>query len=145
MVVLRKAVPSDMEILFKWANDPLVRKNSFNSEPISYETHKAWFKRMMDNPEIHQYILVDGGLEVGQIRLNVDGREAEIGYSIAPEYRGMGYGKKILQLIKEEVHKDLPQISTLVAKVKPDNNASNKAFASEGYGLKYHCYTLSIE
>ena len=39
---LRTADENDMDLLFQWANDPDVRKNSFHSEPISYETHKKY-------------------------------------------------------------------------------------------------------
>lgn len=42
MVNLRKAEQSDMDLLFEWANDPAVRKNSFRSDPIPYADHVKW-------------------------------------------------------------------------------------------------------
>ena len=81
---------------------------------------------------------------IGQIRLNVDYDEAEIGYSIAKEYRGKGYGHKILQLIEELISKEYPKIQKLVAKVKPDNDASNKLFQNEGYDMRCYCYDKKI-
>ena len=68
--------------------------------------------------------------------------EAEIGYSIAADFRGRGYGHKILQLINQKVHDELPQIKQLVAKVKPENTASKKLFENEGYEMKYTCFIL---
>lgn len=141
---LRYATHLDMDILFEWANDPIVRSNSFNSQPIPYDAHKAWFNRMMAEPCILQFILMDDDKLVGQIRLNIDADEAEIGYSIASDYRGKGYGHKILQLVAGLVEKDYPQIKKLIAKVKPDNSASKKLFESEGYEMKYSCYSLAI-
>lgn len=144
MVILRKARFSDMDLLYKWANDPIVRKNSFHSEPISYETHRLWFNHMMQDESVCQFILMDGDIPVGQIRLNVDMEEAEIGYSIAKEFRGKGYGRKILQLIIDEVNEQFPKVKKLVAKVKPGNNTSRKLFEREGYDMKYFCYMLEV-
>lgn len=142
MIYLRESTTDDMDLLYKWANDPDVRKNSFNMDPIPYESHVSWFNRIMEDPTVLQYILMDDVIPVGQIRLNVDGGNAEIGYSIGSEFRGKGYGHRILQLMAEKIAAECPQISTLVAKVKPDNIASNKLFESEGYEMKYSCYTL---
>ena len=88
MVYLRDATQSDMDLLYAWANDPAVRKNSFKSNPIPYEDHIKWFKHIMEDDNVLQFIMMDDEKPVGQIRLNVDGDEAEIGYSIAAECRG---------------------------------------------------------
>ena len=132
----------DIDLLYTWANDPAVRKNSFKSEPIPYEDHKRWFEHIMMDDKVLQYILMDDEMPVGQIRLNVENEYAEIGYSIAAEHRGKGYGHKILQLIMQKIKSDYPQIKKLIAKVKPDNMASRKLFESEGYEMKYSCYSL---
>lgn len=144
MVFLRNAEKDDMDLLFTWANDPIVRANSFNTDPIPYKSHVIWFRKMMEDATVHQFILMDEAIPVGQIRLNVEGDEAEIGYSVGSEFRGKGYGQKILQLIVDKITADYPNIKTLVAKVKPENIASNKLFESEGYEMKYTCYTLDI-
>lgn len=142
MVFLRKAEKDDMDLLFRWANDPVVRANSFDINPIQYENHVKWFNKMMGDSTIIQFILIDEDVPVGQIRLNVDGDEAEVGYSIGAEFRGEGYGHKILQLVTEAVSTNYPLIKTLVAKVKPENIASKKLFECEGYEMKYSCYIL---
>ena len=142
MVYLREAEETDMDLLFSWANDPAVRKNSFRTDPIPYEDHVKWFHHVMEDKNAIQYIMMDDDIPVGQIRLNIDGEEAEIGYSIAANFRGRGYGHKILQLIVQKVQEGQPQIKKLIAKVKPENGASKKLFESEGYEMKYSCYAL---
>lgn len=142
MVYLREAAQQDMDLLFGWANDPVVRANSFTVDPIPYESHVAWFQRMMKDDSALQYILMDGEVPVGQIRLNINGEEAEIGYSVASEFRGKGYGRKMLQLVLEKVNEERPGIRKLVAKVKPENAASAKLFESEGYDTVCTCYAL---
>ena len=34
---------NDCSLIYNLSNDPLVRSNSFNSEPIIYENHVKWF------------------------------------------------------------------------------------------------------
>lgn len=144
MVYLREANMQDMDLIYEWANDPAVRINSFNSEPIQYDTHVKWYNRIMSEEAVLQFILMDDDTPVGQIRLNIDGDEAEIGYSIASAYRGKGYGHAVLQLVAEEVKADHPDIKCLVAKVKPGNIASRKLFEHEGYETEYTCYKLQL-
>lgn len=142
MVHLREAVKSDMDLLYEWANDPVVRHNSFRSGHIPYDVHQKWFGRMMEDERVLQYILMDDDTPVGQIRLNMDADEAEVGYSVASQYRGQGFGRIMLRLVAKEVASRYPHIKRLVAKVKPDNIASNRLFESEGYDMEYLCYSL---
>ena len=44
---LRKATIEDMDLLFQWANDPVVRKNSFSTAEISYEEHTKWYHNLL--------------------------------------------------------------------------------------------------
>ena len=146
MLKLREIELADIDLLFEWANDSLTRKNSFHSDMIQYEDHKKWFGRMMSDDSVLQYIMMEDEIPVGQIRLNLEAEKAEIGYSIAAEYRGRGYGHKILQLIKREIRNKHPEIRKLVARVKPDNEASNRLFISEGYIPEFteYSYELSV-
>lgn len=144
MLYLRKATIGDMDLLFKWANDPVVRENSFNTNTISYDVHKRWFDSIMNDPSVLQYIMMDNDIPIGQIRLKVHGDEAEIGYSVAKEYRKKGYGHEILRLMADRIRKDNLAIKRLVAKVKPDNTASNRLFISEGYEAIYTCFSKMI-
>ena len=143
MIYLREAEKSDLDLLFTWANDPAVRQNSFTTDQIPYKVHRKWFDHMMSDAMVLQYILMDDEVPVGQIRLNIDNDSAEIGYSIAAEHRGKGYGHKVLQLITKVVKEHHPEIRTLIAKVKPENAASKKLFEGEGYEMKYLSYTLN--
>lgn len=89
---LRRAEHADRDLLFGWANDDAVRANAFHTEKIPYEKHVVWFDKMMADASVHQYILCDGGTPVGQIRLNVEGSEAYVDYSIAADQRGRAMG-----------------------------------------------------
>lgn len=134
---LRKAQFSDLDLLFNWVNEAEVRKSAFNSEPIRYEDHMNWFKRMMGNSDEIQYILMLKEKPIGQIRLSIDGDQAEIDYSISKEVRGNGYGKEILELIKQETEAEFSFVKKLIAKVKPSNTSSLYCFKENGFVEKY--------
>lgn len=142
---LRTATTEDCDMLFEWANDSDVRKNSFSTDVTEYEDHVASYKKLMESTNSKQYILVVDNQNVGQLRVLVDDNKAEISYSIASDYRCMGYGKVIISLAAGVVRRDFPNVKTLVAQVMPDNVASQKAFLDNNYSNKCLMYELNID
>ena len=137
-VYLRQAGRKDAELFFKWVNEPAVRANSFNTEPISWESHQKWFDKALADDEVRIYVLMQDNLPVGQVRLTFENSKWQISYSIASAYRGQGYGKIILQLAENELIMDGHAGETLFAEVKTDNIASQRIFTRLGYG-KIEC------
>jgi acetyltransferase-like isoleucine patch superfamily enzyme len=137
---LRAASEADMEILFEWANEPLVRQNSFSVKEISYDEHKKWFTRLLKDPHQKQYMYIQDGEAIGQARICLDGAKAKISYSICADKRKMGYGKRILWEVCRLAKQDFPWVETFVGEVKPENTASQKAFLSAGFLEKSYTY-----
>lgn len=126
---LRKVTHNDCKLVFEWANDEIVRLNSFNVEPIIYENHVDWFRKKLESNNSFMYIFEVDSVEVGIIRLDkIHDNSYLINYSIAKEYRGKGYATLLLKLVKE-TYKN----SVLVGKVKATNIGSLKAFIKAGY------------
>lgn len=140
---LKKAGWEDLDLLFAWANDPAVRKNSFCTTEIPYEEHKLWYRRLLEDPGRMQYLYFKNGMPVGQVRVAAAGEEAEISYSICAQKRGRGYAKEMLCLLREQISADFPNVRYLTAKVKTDNDASKKVFLSIGYQKIYEIYRMS--
>ena len=140
MLFLRKVTNEDMDLLFTWTNEASTRLNSFRSAKIDYEEHKEWFKGIVNSAEQRQYILMCGSEAVGQVRLSIKDREAEINYSISEPYRRNGYGKEMIRLIKQKVKEELPHVSKLIAKVKPSNVASIYCFEKNQFEEKFQQY-----
>ena len=131
---LRKVKPADVDLLYEWANDSEVRKNAFHTESIPYENHVKWFAKMLEDPSVYQYILYQRELPIGQIRLNVEGGEALIDYGISAEYRGKGFGSKLLELVREQIATDkISNVIKLIGQVKYENQASARAFEKSGF------------
>ncbi len=132
-VYLREAQIQDRDLLFQWANDALVRQNAFHTEQIPYENHIKWYDNMMQNPFVYQYILCDGELPVGQLRLDIKKTTAVIDYSIAQNKRGLGLGYQIIMLAKEKVASEITSVTELIGQVKYGNTASEKVFEKCGF------------
>lgn len=133
---LRKVKWEDMDLLYAWANDKEVRQNSFSSEPIAYPIHQKWFREKMQEENSHLFILCQEQQNIGMLRLDMEGKKAVISYSIAAEYRNMSYGEKLIFLAEQKVRQSFPEIELLMAKVKADNQASNRIFVKSGYEKK---------
>lgn len=130
---LRDVETTDIDLLFKWANDSTVRQNAFNTEPIPYENHKMWFVKMLADKDVQQYILCNDNTPLGQIRLNIEDNKAVIDYSIDKEWRGLGLGAKMVLMAEEVLKIKITDVIYCVAQVKYENAASARVFEKCGY------------
>lgn len=142
---LRSTELSDVDLYYEWANDPVVRSNSFNTEHIPYESHVNWFNLALQRDDVVLFVLMEDDTAVGQIRLNIKDCVAEISYSISSDFRGKGYGGKIVALIVEKIKTEMHDIKAVRARVKPDNAASLKVFEHEGFAKKEVVFELNVE
>ncbi len=92
----RKARMEDADLLWRWANDPETRRNSFNKSPIPYAEHLVWLEGRLWSAATCFWLFTDEGRPVGQVRCEMTGPLAEIDISVAPESRGRGYGRAML-------------------------------------------------
>lgn len=141
---LRKVTGSDINLLFKWANDQDVRANSRYPQSITRKEHSAWFKKKMSDPKTHMYILTELNQDVGVIRFDKKDTKFLISYSIDKYYRGRGLGKIIL----EEGFKKISLISRsphFIAQVKQGNIASEKIFNQLGFKLSSEEFINNIK
>lgn len=141
---LRKATEGDMDLLYKWVNDPSVRANSFSTEIIDYEKHQKWFENLLENDSSIQYIYIYDEEMIGQIRVKIKDEIAELGYSIRMDKRHMGHGKNILRLLTEQIKKDCPGIKKLIGNVKAENIASQKALLGAGFVETRKRFEISV-
>jgi len=125
----RLATMDDMDLIYKWANEPLVRANSFNSEPIPYENHVKWYSALMSDSATNiQLIFISDNKPIGQCRLKVTDGIAEIGYSLDFDSRGRGQSVIMITALTEWLQNNRPDIASIIAKVKPENKASIATF-----------------
>jgi len=135
-ITFRKAELRDSNDILIWRNDIVTRQNSFNSEKISNEEHKRWIKDVIYSSEINLFIITNNyGNKLGVVRFNNKDNHTEINITIAPKYRNKGFGSKVIKQISNYYIKEY-KISYIIAKIKPENIYSIKAFENVDY--KFH-------
>ncbi|MCH5274570.1 MAG: pseudaminic acid synthase [Lachnospiraceae bacterium] len=136
-VTLVSAKEEQEELVFIWANEEETRKQSFSTEPISNETHHAWYGETLASDTRSLYICYYGETPVGLLRFDLlSDEEAEISYQIDVRFRGRGYAGAMLSAGEALLQETGPQIKKLSARVKPGNAASCKLLQKLGYEEK---------
>lgn len=128
-LALRRAQPSDAETYFDWVNDPAVRAAAFDSTPVHWATHEAWFARRVADPSALLFVMEAQGLPVGQVRFDVADGEGYIDYTLDPLVRGRGWA---MHLLKAGM-KAADGIARFRAEVKFGNAASVATFRKLGF------------
>lgn len=141
---IRKVKPEDVDILFQWANDPTTRNNAFNTAQIPYENHLKWFEKTLNDPDRIQLVFISGDVPVGQFRVDIEERIGEVDYSVAPAFRGKGYGSEMCKKAVEYI-KSTGLVDRLIAKVKTENTVSKKCFMKSGFSSAFEQFEMSLE
>ena len=132
-ITFRKVNTSDLNLLFDWADDDEVRKQSFSTGKIDFETHKIWFQNKLKNKNSHMYIAEINTYPVSLIRFDVENDHAVIGILIDKNWRGKALATSILQKVIEIFHQKKPL--PIHAYIKESNIPSIKTFQQAGFKL----------
>ncbi len=104
------------------------------------EEAKSYYKRLLENNKKHKDFghfkvfeaTTNTFIGMGELSINDDFTEAEIGYLLLPEYWGKGYGSEIAGelLNKAEETKNIQRVT---ATTDPNNIASKKILLNSGF------------
>lgn len=110
-----------------------------DGSPIALKDHLAWLERTLASDKVRLFVADDQerGLAVGTARLDLVKlrREewAEVSVTVEPRARGLNYGTQLVEALVELGGVWPPGgglVAGYVAKIKPDNHASLRAFAA---------------
>lgn len=133
LIRLRPAVADDSGLLWTWVNDPDVRARAFSTDPISWETHSAWFAARLADPSSHIWVAsASDGDPVGQVRFETRNGTTEIAISVAGTARGRGWGGALIEAGIRRLFA-ASDVEWVLARIKPDNLASVRAFESADF------------
>lgn len=132
-LMLRPAQEQDCELLWRWANDPEVRRKSYNSAPIPWEGHQDWFETKLNSSNCALYIAGNGKEPIGQIRFDMEGGVGEVSVTIDAEKRGEGYGTALIQAGTSRLYEDFQGVTRVDAFIKEENKVSVRVFEKAGY------------
>jgi RimJ/RimL family protein N-acetyltransferase len=127
----RPAAAADVRQVFEWSNDPQVRAQSFNNEPIAWAEHDKWYAKKLNSHSDMLLIALANDQPAGFVRFENINQKATIGILVGAEWRGKGLAASIIALATNTffaTHK-VP----VHAYIKKQNVASIKAFQRAGY------------
>ncbi|MDX2171932.1 MAG: GNAT family N-acetyltransferase [Bacteroidota bacterium] len=129
----RFAKSNDVDLYYKWANDLLVRHNSFNTSEIKYEQHINWFANKLNSKDCFFYLFLnEENTPVGQVRIDKSNDEIVIGISIDEKFRGNGLGFNMLNQACDDYLFKYPE-AKIFAYIKEENIASINQFSKAGF------------
>ena len=131
-LTLTRATEEDCRFLYDLRNEEDVRKNSFQTETFSYESHMAWYKEKLGDKQTQIYVLKLDGENIGQARVDLHGVDGEISYALCQKARGYGYAKWMLRCMEERL-REQAFCRKMTAEVKRENIASQKIFEGLSY------------
>lgn len=134
---LREVGPTDSALLFRWINDPDVRRNSLNSDPIDLKTHQKWFDSKLAHPEKTRIFIAGfpSGQPVGQIRFDREGKKILISYSVDSLFRGRDIGHLLIKKAEGIICPIWKNTKILAGVIKPQNLASKRIFEKNDFVL----------
>ncbi|MFN0032881.1 MAG: GNAT family N-acetyltransferase; N-acetyltransferase [Flavobacteriales bacterium] len=131
----RMATKDDLLTYFHWANDEEVRKNSFNTLPISLTDHTDWFNQVIHSDKFLMILFFKGDIPLGQVRYKLVGEKAWFNYSIDKMFRGQGYSAEIVAMALQVLFESNEKIEIVYAEVKPENVASAMVFSKSNFQI----------
>jgi UDP-2,4-diacetamido-2,4,6-trideoxy-beta-L-altropyranose hydrolase len=131
-ITLRRVRSDDADLIREWRNDEDAVRFSVTGRPVSPGEHALWFAGQVDDPARLFWIAEQRGNPVGEVRVDLSGREGTVSIAVAPEWRGCGIGTSILRVLLSEIVRH-PEVSTLTALARQDNTASVRAFERAGF------------
>lgn len=124
----RTVEDSDKRLLFEWTNEPGVRANSINTDPIEWTDHINWVDQKLASSSTQFFIFESWGNPVGQLRIEHNETYWVINYSVDHNYRGLGIGRAMIErLLKDNKDKQFQAI------VRKENLASVQVFTGLGF------------
>lgn len=132
--LIRRAIYEDVDTYFNWANDTEVRKNSFNSDPILYETHCDWFNSNLSLMNMRLYIFTTiENTAIASIRFRIENDTATLSYLIDEKFRGIGFGKIVLVEGTQHFFAENDNVQKVIGYVKDNNLPSINTFFATGF------------
>lgn len=132
---LRPAVPEDALDIWRIANDPSVRANSFRKEPIPLPVHLKWFETQLKNADGRYWVVEAGHVVAGQVRYAREGGEVVVHYSVLGAFRGKGLGTLALAQSRCLACREFG-VKRLTGVVIIPNEPSERSFLSAGWTRK---------
>lgn len=137
----RLATMEDADALLEIKNEEEVLAFSIVSKkPIKRENHLRWLAAKLQDPNTRLYAIIYGNRVIGDVRFDM-GETIEVSIRIAPDYRDMGIGTRVVKIAANRIQE--LQGKTLTAKIVEGNERSMKVFTKNGFKVLSHSEGVS--
>jgi spore coat polysaccharide biosynthesis protein SpsF len=134
-ISFRPADSADAYALWLWANDLETRGASFGRSPIAWADHVRWLRARLADPQARLFVARDAeDCPIGSVRFDSEDawRTARLSYVVAPEARGRGYGRSLVERGVAALRAAHPGVRVR-AEVVPTNARSVAVFRALGW------------
>lgn len=91
-------VRKDLELIWKWRNDLLIRRWMVNSNPIPYEDHFKFIQSLQTSLTKQQWLVKKDATPVGVVNITSQANQPpELGMYVSPTLLGKGIGSWMLE------------------------------------------------
>ena len=134
-IVLRAIEKEDLSQLQKWANDPEIQYMLGGWHfPTSMSDQESWYKSLSCNSSNQRFMILDDSLRsIGMsnlININFKDGNAEHGLLIDKNYRGQGYGYKVVIAMMNYAFNEL-RLNRLETTIIANNTPSLNLFLNK--------------
>ena len=143
-IAIRGAIPADSKNLLLWRNHPAVRAVSRDTNLIDNNTHEAWLKTVLSDPD---RVLLMGeyqGSAIGVARFDICADEAEVSIYLDPDRKDEGFGAELLLAAEQWLDEHRPAILSIRAEVLDNNEPSHRLFRACGYQIRSSLYAKDV-
>ena len=143
---LRQAQQQDSQLIWQLRNQKTVRANSLDQAEIPIVDHNRWLQRVLHDDHCLLLIaeMADDAMPIGVIRFDIQGATAVVSLYLSEQYFGQGFGARILKDGECYLAKEQPQVTTIHAIIKSQNDRSVRLFQAQGYLAKHNLYQKEL-
>lgn len=132
-LAFREVREEDIRDLFSWRNHPETRRQSFSTEAVTWDEHRAWFADKINDPNTSIYIVSQNRIKIGSVRFERNIESVRISVMLNPDFIGKRLGAAVIvQSTKKYIQDRNPGVP-IIAEIKKENIASIKAFTKAGF------------
>jgi UDP-2,4-diacetamido-2,4,6-trideoxy-beta-L-altropyranose hydrolase len=137
---IRDIKMDDCRDIWRWRNNPEVRKMCYETKSIRYSEHRKWFNSKISNVSTGFFIVENGDKQkIGQVRFEKNGKNSScININLNPDFFGKGLGGKIIKYATRYFMNKFPEVKDITAEIIEGNIVSEKAFKKAGYEFHKH-------
>jgi RimJ/RimL family protein N-acetyltransferase len=131
-LVLRNALPADVEMIYQLRNADDVRSVSRRQHALDHDEFEQEILTAINHRDAEVLVIEVGDAVAGYVRIEPYLEGYEIGLALERAHRGHGLGPQAIRMATDAFLELHPGVS-LVALTRRDNVASGRAFEAAGF------------